>query len=127
MRDSDVPPESFESQPGDGAREQPNRAPLRSRFPGELVLRDLYDGAPLSFTCLITARFAVRQVAERYAEGWVGPEWLQAEVDAAAAYLNPVRRTALADAVRLRRLLERIREDQPEGVARALLAMGTTA
>jgi hypothetical protein len=129
MSDSSGPPDSTEPAPGDDAqRDQPNnRAPLRSRFPGELVLRDLYEGAPISFTCLVTARFAVLQVAERYAEGWVAPEWLEAEVDAAAAYIQPVKRTALADALRLRRLLDRIREDQPERVARALLAMGTTA
>jgi hypothetical protein len=129
MSDSSGPPDSTEPTPGDDAQhDQPgNRAPLRSRFPGELVLRDLYEGAPISFTCLVTARFAVLQVAERYAEGWVAPEWLEAEVDAASAYIQPVRRTALADALRLSRLLDRIREDQPERVALALLAMGTTA
>jgi hypothetical protein len=128
MRDSDSPLNPGEPTGDDGQSEPLNaRGPLRSRFPGELVLRDLYEGAPVTFTCLITARFAVLQIAERYAEGFVEKDWLEAEVDAAAAYIQPVRRTAVAEALRLRILLDRIRDDQPERVAHALLAMGTTA
>ncbi|HSL69987.1 MAG TPA: hypothetical protein VK864_07070 [Longimicrobiales bacterium] len=104
-----------------------NRGPLRSRFPGELALRDLYEGAPPSLTCLIAARFAVLQVAERYATGWVSDDWLEVELSSAEAYLAPVRESAVADSLRLRHLVDRMRANQPNRVAAALLAAGDTA
>ena len=112
---------------GSGGYESDARAPLRSRFPGELVLRDLPPGSPRRVVNVVTARFAVMQLAERYAAGFVADDWLEEELEAAAAYLKLLQRNGLADLLRLRHLLERMREQQPERVATGLLAAGDTA
>lgn len=101
--------------------------PLRSRFPGELALRDLGDSALSPGAGLVTARFLVLQVAERYATGWYVPEWLELAIAATEPYVGPGCEAAPADGMRLRNVLMRMRVNEPDRVVAALLAAGDTA
>jgi hypothetical protein len=99
---------------------------LRSRFPGELALRDLGESASVARAGLVTARFLVLQVAERYATGWYVPEWLELAIAATDPYVGPGCESAPADGMRLRNVLMRIRANEPDRVVAALLAAGDT-
>jgi hypothetical protein len=100
--------------------------PLRSRFPGELALRDLGESAPMCRAGLVTARFLTLQVAERYAAGWFVPEWLELAIAATDPYVGPGCESAPADAMRLRQVLTRMRVNEPDRVVAALIAAGDT-
>lgn len=100
--------------------------PLRSRFPGELALRDLGETAPLDRAGLVTARFLTLQVAERFATGWYVPEWLELAIEATAPYLGPGCERAPADGMRMRHLLLRMRANEADRVVAAMLAAGDT-
>ena len=102
------------------------RGPLLSRYPGELALRDAVGGTALEAQ-LCAARFAVLQLAERYAGHGVDAVMLMAEIEAAEAYVTPVQQRGPADAMRLRRVLDSMRTGQARAVVSALLATGDTA
>lgn len=94
--------------------------PLRSRFPGELALRDLPAEAPHRLASLISTRMLVLQLAERMSLTTIDV----AEVDAVRPYINPLRERFPADALRLERALDRIAAGDARRVAAALLATG---
>jgi hypothetical protein len=101
--------------------------PLRSRHPGELALRDLPTDPSMFTAGLITARFLTLQVAELYvADVYVG-EWLEHATAAVEPYISQGCERAPSDALRLRHVLDRIRQNEPERVVVALLAAGDTS
>lgn len=100
------------------------RGPLRSRFPGELVLRDLTAGSSLRMSRLISARLVVLQLAERYAAQQVSVLLLSLEAEAAAAYVEPLIGRMQADALALTRVLDRLAHDETRRIITALLGCG---
>jgi hypothetical protein len=102
------------------------RGPLTSRFPGELALRDAQD-ATAEEAQLCAARFAVLQLAERYAEFGIAPEMMPIELESAAAYIAPTQEIGPADALRLRRVLDGLRKGSARTSVAALLAAGDTS
>ena len=111
-----------------GGRPEPapvNR-PMSSLFPGELALRDAGSGS-VRVALLCAARFAVLQLVERYAVGEVESARLTLEIDAAAAYVEPLAQKAPHEAQRLTRVLEHLRDESARGTPAALLAAGDTA
>ncbi len=117
-----------EGSPRDGERPQnaKGRGPLVSRYPGELALRDA-AGATVLEARLCAARFAVLQLAERYAGYGIDAVMIATEIEAAEAYVSPMHDCGPADALRLRRVLESMRSGNVRGVVSALLATGDTA
>jgi hypothetical protein len=113
---------------GDRPSERPakSRGPLVSKYPGELALRDA-AGATVLEAQLCTARFAVLQLAERYAASGIDVMLLTAEIEAAEAYVSPMRERGPADALRLSRILDGMRRGQVRSVTSAFLAAGDTA
>ena len=101
--------------------------PLRSRFPGELALRDLPAAAPHRLANLVTARMLVLQLAERVTGATMDLAELQREVEAVRPYIDPVRERFPADAMRLERALDRIAAGDPRRAAAALLAAGDSS
>jgi hypothetical protein len=102
------------------------RGPLMSRYPGELALRDA-AGATALEAQLCAARFAVLQLAERYAGFGIDAIMLATEIEAAEAYVTPVNERGPADALRLRRVLDSMRAGNVRAVVAGLLATGDTA
>jgi hypothetical protein len=100
-----------------------SRGPLRSRFPGELALRDLNRFCSLRKSELVVARLVVLQLAERFAAGHVDAALRRIEVEAAALYVEPLI-GRYRDALCLTRVLDRIAEDEPRRVTSALLSCG---
>jgi hypothetical protein len=123
MAHSEGPPRE-----GDRSSERPGktRGPLISKFPGELALRDAAGAGELEAR-LCAARFAVLQLAERYANRGVDAVMLMIEIDSAIAYVTPVQDRGPADALRLRRVLDAMRVGEPRKVVSAVLAAGDTA
>src|SRR5688572_710608 len=109
-----------EGSPRDEERPQNahGRGPLMSRYPGELALRDAAGCTALEAQ-LCAARFAVLQLAERYAGHGVDAVMLSAEIAAAEAYVTPVQQRGPADAMRLRRVLDSMRSGQTRAVVGA--------
>lgn len=100
------------------------QGPLRSQFPGELVLRDLPERTTIKLAQLVTARLVVLQLAERYASLVAEARPTDPELAAAAAYLPPIVMQAPVDELRLRSILTRMGANQPGRVLLSTLACG---
>jgi hypothetical protein len=104
----------------------PRLPPLRSRFPGELALRDAKDGS-VRQAQVCAARFAVLQLVERFVDGTINTTCWTVELESAAAYVEPLNEKSPLEAQRLQRVLLRLDCDYARGVPGALLAAGDCA
>jgi hypothetical protein len=109
-----------------GGDPAPRMPPLRSRFPGELALRDARDGSTRQAQ-VCAARFAVLRLVERFVDGTIDPTSWVAELESAAAYVDPLNEKVPQEAEGLRRVLERLDRDSARGAPAALLSAGDGA
>jgi hypothetical protein len=100
--------------------------PLRSRFPGELALRDAREGS-VRQAQICAARFAVLQLVERFSAGTIDTTAWTHELEAAAAYIDVLAEMVPAEAQRLRRVLDQLNRDFAQGAPAALLSAGDLA
>jgi hypothetical protein len=104
----------------------PRVQPLRSRFPGELALRDARDGT-VRQAQVCAARFAVLQLVERFSAGSIDTTAWALELEAAGAYIDVLHEKVPAEAQRLRRVLDRLNQEFAQGAPAALLSAGDLA
>ncbi|MGH7469904.1 MAG: hypothetical protein ACRENP_18300 [Longimicrobiales bacterium] len=115
-----------EDVPARDSESRPRMLPLRSRFPGELALRDARDGS-VRQAQVCAARFAVLQLVERFVDGAIDTTSWAAELETAAAYVDPLNEKLPQEAQGLHRVLQCLDRDYARNAPAALLPAGDGA